>query len=207
MTIIRSYGTKTFPAEWTISSVPVANEAKELVTIVVQQEWHYEHESQFCVQYSDGRNRVLRLRADHSSPACIRYRHWGLTPGGLDNQWGIRLLPWPARSSDLSHIENIRLGVAQRLARHPSPANTVNEVWHRFEATWNELPISVFHDQFHSMPNRWRTKEQEIGGSNSGVTENNWIPHPYDRKKVSLTKFFVYESRDELDLQFDKIPL
>ncbi|GFX77554.1 hypothetical protein TNCV_4026041 [Trichonephila clavipes] len=26
------------------------------------------------------------------------------------------------------------------------------------------------------------------------------LKNPYDRKKVSITKFFVYESRDELDL-------
>lgn len=194
------------------------------------QEWHnvvFSDESRFCVQYSDGRIRVWRLRGDRTSPACIRYRHRGPAPGvmvwaaigyttrtslvridgtlnadryisdilrpvvvpylrGLPNAifqqdnarphvarrvltfldtQGIRLLPWPARSPDLSPIENIWSWVAERLARHPSPANTVDEVWHRLEAAWNELPVSVVQAQFDSMPNRVRAVLAARGGS------------------------------------------
>ncbi|CAL1271284.1 unnamed protein product [Larinioides sclopetarius] len=40
------------------------------------------------------------------------------------------------------------------MARHPSPANAVDEVWHRNEAAWNELPVSVIQAQFDSIPKR-----------------------------------------------------
>ncbi|GFV01584.1 hypothetical protein TNCV_2961771 [Trichonephila clavipes] len=48
-----------------------------------------------------------------------------------------RLLPGRAQSPDLSPIENIWSLVAERLDHNPSPANTVDEVWHIFEAAWN----------------------------------------------------------------------
>ena len=44
------------------------------------------------------------------------------------NTQGIRLLPWPAQSPDLLQIENIWSWVAERLAHHRSPINTVDNV-------------------------------------------------------------------------------
>ncbi|GFT02189.1 hypothetical protein TNCV_84521 [Trichonephila clavipes] len=41
----------------------------------------------------------------------------------------VRLLLWPARSPDLSPIENVWSRVAKRLARHPTPVTTVDAVW------------------------------------------------------------------------------
>ncbi|GFX08325.1 hypothetical protein TNCV_3268141 [Trichonephila clavipes] len=41
-----------------------------------------------------------------------------------------------------------------KLCRHFSPATTINEVEHRFEETWNDLPVSVNQAQFDSMSNR-----------------------------------------------------
>ncbi|GFU67010.1 hypothetical protein TNCV_655491 [Trichonephila clavipes] len=58
-----------------------------------------------------------------------------------------------ARSPDLSPIENIWSWVTDRIAPHPSPTKTVDEVWHRLKATWNELPLSVTQAQFDSMLN------------------------------------------------------
>ena len=48
------------------------------------QEWHnvvLSDESQFCVQYCDSHMHVWRLRGDHPSLPCIRYRHRGPEPG------------------------------------------------------------------------------------------------------------------------------
>ena len=71
----------------------------------------------------------------------------------LDTQ-GIRLLPSSAQSPDLSATENIWSWVAERLAHHSSPPVTVDEVWHRLEATKNELLVSIIQTQFNSMSNR-----------------------------------------------------
>ncbi|GFU65602.1 hypothetical protein TNCV_635251 [Trichonephila clavipes] len=68
----------------------------------------------------------------------------------LDAQ-GIRLLPW--QFPGLSPIKNIWSSFAERLSRHSFPANTAEEVFHRLEATGNELPISVIQAQFDSIPN------------------------------------------------------
>ncbi|GFX94744.1 hypothetical protein TNCV_1636061 [Trichonephila clavipes] len=59
---------------------------------------------------------------------------------------------------DLPPIEIIWTWVAERLALHLSPANTVDEVWHKLEETCNVcvLPISFIPFQFDSMPNRTR---------------------------------------------------
>lgn len=40
-------------------------------------------------------------------------------------------------------IENIFLWVSEIQARQQSPVDTVDEVWLRLEAAWNELTISI----------------------------------------------------------------
>ena len=52
------------------------------------------------------------------------------------------------------HVESHVVAVI--LAHHLFPATTVDEVYHRHETVWNELPISVIQTQFNSMPNRIR---------------------------------------------------
>ncbi|GFT37735.1 transposable element Tcb1 transposase [Trichonephila clavipes] len=119
-------------------------------------EWNevvFTDESRICLQHYDGRIRVWR----HHGERMLR-RHTGPAPGimGLataifqqDNARPhvarivqrffvnpqIELLPWPARSRDLSPIENIWSMVAQRLTQiTPPPAATPYQLWQRVEA-------------------------------------------------------------------------
>ncbi|GFU37213.1 hypothetical protein TNCV_4272171 [Trichonephila clavipes] len=55
-----------------------------------------------------------------------------------ENVW---LLPWLARSRDLSPIESVWSMVAKRLARHYTPVNTVDELWLCDEDAWAFVPI------------------------------------------------------------------
>ncbi|GFT95049.1 transposable element Tcb1 transposase [Trichonephila clavipes] len=52
----------------------------------------------------------------------------------------IELLPWPARSADLSPVEYMRSMVAQRLTQITPPAATPNQLWKRVEAAWSAVP-------------------------------------------------------------------
>ncbi|GFX30245.1 hypothetical protein TNCV_1963521 [Trichonephila clavipes] len=59
----------------------------------------------------------------------------------LDTQ-SIRLRSRSARSSDLSLVENVLTWIAERLAHHPSPPNTVDGVWQGVNAAWNQQLVS-----------------------------------------------------------------
>ncbi|GFX42140.1 hypothetical protein TNCV_2135551 [Trichonephila clavipes] len=98
----------------------------------------------------------------------IMQNHMSLFMNFLDTQC-IRLSHWFVGSPNLSPIENILSWVAERLAYHSSPANTIDEVWHKLEVAWNELPFSVIQVQFDSMPNRVRTV---FAGSVTAVSIN-----------------------------------
>ncbi|UYV63612.1 hypothetical protein LAZ67_2004968 [Cordylochernes scorpioides] len=64
----------------------------------------------------------------------------------------IELLPWPARSPDLSPIENMWSKVAQRLTQITSPAATPDQLWQRVEAAWSAVPQEHIQSLFESMP-------------------------------------------------------
>ena len=85
---------------------------------------------------------------------------------------GILLLCRLVRSPDLSPIENIWPWIAERLARHSSPANMVDEVWHRLEIAWTEFPLSVTKAQFKSMYSQVRVAES--GKSHGSYSIHYW---------------------------------
>ncbi|GFU66688.1 transposable element Tcb1 transposase [Trichonephila clavipes] len=75
----------------------------------------------------------------------------------LRRQWffvnhQIELPPWPARSPDLSPIENMWSMVAQRLTQITTPAATPDQLWQRVEAAWSAVPQEHTQSLFESMP-------------------------------------------------------
>ncbi|GFT49216.1 transposable element Tcb1 transposase [Trichonephila clavipes] len=80
----------------------------------------------------------------------VMHRHTGPAPdimvwGGIGYPsrtplFPIELLPWPARSSDLSPIENMWSMVAQRLTQITTPAATPDQLYQCVEAAWSAVP-------------------------------------------------------------------
>ncbi|GFV24955.1 transposable element Tcb1 transposase [Trichonephila clavipes] len=66
----------------------------------------------------------------------------------------IELLPWPARSPDLSSIENMWSMVAQRLIQITSPDATPDQLWQCVEAAWSAVLQEHIQSLFESMPRR-----------------------------------------------------
>ncbi|GFV64528.1 transposable element Tcb1 transposase [Trichonephila clavipes] len=76
----------------------------------------------------------------------------------------IELLPWPARSSDLSPIENMWSMVAQRLTQVTPPSVPPDQLWQRVEAAWSAVPQEHFKSLFESMPRRMAAVISNNGG-------------------------------------------
>ncbi|GFW03056.1 transposable element Tcb1 transposase [Trichonephila clavipes] len=76
----------------------------------------------------------------------------------------IELLPGPARSPDLSRIENMWSMVAQRLAQITPPAATPDQLWQRVEAAWSAVFQEHIQSLFESMPRRVAAVISNDGG-------------------------------------------
>ncbi|GFV64788.1 transposable element Tcb1 transposase [Trichonephila clavipes] len=76
----------------------------------------------------------------------------------------IELLPWPARSSDLSPIENLWSMVAQRLTQITPPAATPDQLWQRVEAALSAVPQKHIQSLFESMSRRVAAVISNNGG-------------------------------------------
>ncbi|GFV84561.1 transposable element Tc1 transposase [Trichonephila clavipes] len=76
----------------------------------------------------------------------------------------IELLPWPARSPNLSPIENMGSMVAQRLSQISPPAATPDQLWQRVEAAWSAVPQELIQSLFESMTMRVAVVISNNGG-------------------------------------------
>ncbi|GFS69160.1 transposable element Tcb1 transposase [Trichonephila clavipes] len=154
-------------------------------------EWNevvFTDESRIFLQHHDGRIRVWRHRGERMPNSCFMHRHTGSAPGIM--VWGgigyhsrtplvriagtlnsqryiskIELLPWPARSPDLSPIENIWSMVAQRLTQITPSSATPDQLWQRVEAAWSAVPQEHIQSLFESMPRRVAVVISNNGGN------------------------------------------
>ncbi|GFU01886.1 transposable element Tcb1 transposase [Trichonephila clavipes] len=125
-------------------------------------EWNevvFTNESRICLQHHDGRIRVWRHRGERMLKSFIMNHHTGTAPGIM-----IELLPWPARSPDLSPIEKMWFMVAQRLTQITPPAATPDQLWKDVEAAWAAVPQEHIQSLFESMPRRVAAVISNNGG-------------------------------------------
>ncbi|GFU41690.1 transposable element Tcb1 transposase [Trichonephila clavipes] len=141
-------------------------------------EWNevvYTDESRICLQHHDGRIRVWRHRGKSMLNSCVMHRHTSPITGimGLptailqqDNarphvarivqrffvNHQIELLPWPARFSDLTPIQNMWCMVSQRLTQITLSAATPDQLCKRVKAAWSAVPQEHIQGLFESMP-------------------------------------------------------
>ena len=68
----------------------------------------------------------------------------------FQRRW-VSLLPWPARSPDMSPIEHVWDMVGRRLIRQGPPAHTLDALWTRILCAWRDIPQEVIQSLFDSM--------------------------------------------------------
>ncbi|GFY12456.1 transposable element Tcb1 transposase [Trichonephila clavipes] len=126
-------------------------------------EWNevvFTGESRICLQHHDCRIRVWRYREERMLNSCPS--HWYCI--GFFVNHHIELLPLPARSPDLSPIENMWSMVAQRLTQITPPATTTDQLWQRVEASWSAVSQEHIQNLFESMLRRVAAVISNNGG-------------------------------------------
>ena len=64
----------------------------------------------------------------------------------------VSLLPWPARSPDMSPNEHVWDMVDRRLIRQDPPAPILDALWTRMQTSWRDIPQEDIQGLFDSMP-------------------------------------------------------
>ncbi|GFV70062.1 transposable element Tcb1 transposase [Trichonephila clavipes] len=126
-------------------------------------------ESRICLPHHDGRIRVWRHRAERMLHSCVMHRYTDLATRTRIIQrffvnYQIELLPWPARSPDLSLVENMCSMIAQRLTQITPPAATLDQHWQRVEAAWSAVPQEHIQSFSESIPRRVAAVISNNGG-------------------------------------------
>lgn len=76
----------------------------------------------------------------------------------------IPVLPWPARSPDLSPIEHVWDMIGRRLTRLPQPPATEDDLWRGIQAAWADIPQATIQTLIRSMPRRIEAVLRARGG-------------------------------------------
>ncbi|GFU58439.1 transposable element Tcb1 transposase [Trichonephila clavipes] len=84
-----------------------------------------------------------RIMCDHTGHSLSK---------GTSSITSLNCFPWPARSPDLSPIENMWYMVVRRLTQITPPAATPDQLWQRVEAAWSAAPEEHIQSLFESMP-------------------------------------------------------
>ncbi|GFY23745.1 transposable element Tcb1 transposase [Trichonephila clavipes] len=102
-------------------------------------------------------------------PQCITSPEWSVRKTSiawstLDAEAQTSPPPKPARSPDLSTIENMWSMVAQRFTQITPPAATADQLWQRVEDSWSAVPQEHMQSLFESMPRRVAAVISNNGG-------------------------------------------
>jgi transposase len=55
----------------------------------------------------------------------------------------IRVLKWPSQSPDLNPIEHLWRHLKRQLAAYETEPTSIDELWERVEAEWEEVPAQM----------------------------------------------------------------
>ena len=72
------------------------------------------------------------------------------------NDNNITMTDWPARSPDISPIENVWGLMKKTIASSARPPRTTNDLWSQIEKAWDEIPQDTIRHLYDSMPRRMR---------------------------------------------------
>ena len=90
----------------------------------------------------------MTLQQDNARPHTARVVQQFLT------QNNVNVLPWPARSPDMSAIEHVWDEMDRRLRRSPNPPATLQQLQQRLQQIWNNIPQHCHARLVHSMRRR-----------------------------------------------------